>query len=285
MTTPEVDSGTICHHPNFRSQLLRDHRDVTVWLPPGYSSTSRYPVFYLQDGQNLFDPSLAYAGVAWDVHRSAAALIQAGEICPLILVGIANTPRRADEYGPKPRWWRSADRSCRYARFVVGELKPFVDGNYSTVTLRGGTAIGGSSLGALIAMHMCSWYPDTFGACAALSPSLWWDKQRFLRRIKAGRSWPRDTRLWLSMGDREGPMHSWEPNIRRTRDFAAALERGGLLAGHDYHYAEVVCGTHHESAWAAIFGDVLRFLFGTNVAPATTAGDRDPSDCDTNPSS
>ena len=78
-------------------------RDVDVWLPPGYGKDpdKRYPVLYMHDGQNLFDPALSYTGVDWDVDGAMTRLIEAGEIREAIVVGIWNTPQRFAEYMPK----------------------------------------------------------------------------------------------------------------------------------------------------------------------------------------
>src|SRR5215470_5489749 len=87
----------------FQSRVFRNRRMLRVWTPPGYddeqNSSRRYPVFYLNDGQNLFDPSTAFIGVDWQVDEAAARLIAEQKIAPLIIVGIDNAQKdRAREY-------------------------------------------------------------------------------------------------------------------------------------------------------------------------------------------
>src|ERR1700681_486870 len=97
-------TGNICRHPSFESRILRNHRDVLVYLPRHYRRTrDRYPVLYLQDGQNVFDAATSFTGVEWGVDETAERLIQEKLIEPLIIVAIANTGKdRIHEYAPSP---------------------------------------------------------------------------------------------------------------------------------------------------------------------------------------
>jgi predicted alpha/beta superfamily hydrolase len=124
---------SVRYHSEFSSKHLENSRALAVYLPPGYDADSerRYPVFYLQDGQNLFDPATAFFGVPWAADETAELLIRDKKIEPIILIGIANTDRRLDEYGPKVRDRRSG-RRFPYARFLTEEVKPFIDANYRT---------------------------------------------------------------------------------------------------------------------------------------------------------
>src|SRR5437660_482690 len=78
---------------------------------------------------------------------------------------------------------RGTSRSYRYGKFLVEEVKPFIDRTYRTLPGRKHTAVGGSSLGGLISLFLCKWYPEAFGLCAAVSPSLWWDRDLLLRSV------------------------------------------------------------------------------------------------------
>lgn len=163
-------------------------RNVDVWLPPGYDDdpARRYPVVYMHDGQNLFVPELSFSGVDWGVDEAVAGLAAAGEIEAPVVVGVWNTPKRIAEYMPQqpveeahyPRVmerfvdnYGHAPCSDAYLRFLVSELKPFVDATYRTRPGRADTLIVGSSMGALVSLYALCACPDVFGGAACLSTS------------------------------------------------------------------------------------------------------------------
>lgn len=252
------------YHPEFTSRFLPHARTISVWLPPGYGldARQRHPVLYLHDGQNLFDASTAFGGVPWSAGEVAEREVLAGRVEPLILVGVANTPNRLREYGPRRD--RTEDDLARdYDRFLVEELKPFIDAHYHTRPEAAHTGVGGSSMGGLISLHLCQWHPDVFGKIAAMSPSLWWDRESFLRDLKAVGGLA-CSRIWLDVGDREGENEAASAaTVRRVRKLAALLARHGLREGEEFRFVEVPGGEHNEAAWGARFEQVLRFLFGT----------------------
>lgn len=257
--------GGVRYHPDVAPKFLANPRPVVVALPPGYDlhPDRRYPVFYLHDGQNLFDDATAFGGTAWHCDETADRLARAGDIAPVILVGVGNTPDRLAEYGPvrTGRRPRGPDRARAYGRFLLEELKPMIDAEYRTRPGPADTAVGGSSMGGLISLHLCRWHPDVFGRCAAVSPSLWWDKEYYLRSV---RDWPpRGCKVWLDMGGREGmTYHSMRANVRRSRRLATAFRELGFEDGRDFRYEEFPEAGHNEAAWGARFDRVLRFLFG-----------------------
>src|SRR4029453_2123615 len=113
----------------FRSPVLGTTRRVSIYLPPGYdASTARYPVLYLQDGQNLFDPARAFVpGQDWGLDETAEALIGHGKIGRWIQVGTDHAGvERLDAYTPSrdPRR-RVGGRLAAYRRMLVDELKPW----------------------------------------------------------------------------------------------------------------------------------------------------------------
>lgn len=133
-------------------------RNVTVWLPPGYDPNGApYAVLYMHDGQNLFDPATGYGGKEWGVDEAAAELVAAGRMRRTIVVGIWSTPKRLREYVPAKAFDRLPPRymarvtglyggtplSDGYLRFIVRELKPFVDARYNVARGRAHTAIMG----------------------------------------------------------------------------------------------------------------------------------------------
>jgi len=251
--------ASIRYHIDFASEFLPHPHTVTVYLPPGYDlePERRYPVFYLHDGQNLFDAHTSYVGYPWGCDEIAERAIRLGEVEPLIIVGIANSPDRLKEYGPR----RSAvpDGAARdYGRFLAEEVVPFINGTYRTRFALDSTGVGGSSMGGLISLHLCKWYPNLFGRCAALSPSLWWDQEAFANAIQSGSRWTKNCRVWLDMGANEGGSEAGRQGmLRRARELSQQLS----YLGTDHRYYEDPQGSHNESSWGARFADVLRFLF------------------------
>lgn len=252
--------SSVDYHPEFRSRFLPHARTVSVWLPPGYGlePERRYPVFYMHDGQNLFDPHTAFAGNPWWADEVAEREVRAGRVPPLIIVGVANTPARLDEYGPR----RDSDTARNYGRFLVEEVKPFIDSTYRTVGGPEHTAVGGSSMGGLISLHLCKWHPTVFGKCAAMSPSLWWDREYFLRNVAVSPAWLSRCRVWLDVGEYEGGTAAGSAaTASRTARLARLFERHGLKGGEQFVYAEVPGAGHNEGSWGARFDRVLRYLF------------------------
>jgi predicted alpha/beta superfamily hydrolase len=260
------DDGRLRLHPRFPSRYLSTPRSLIVYLPPGYeeshdeSPAARYPVLYLQDGQNLFDAATAFLGNEWRADITADDLIRRGRIEPLILVGIYNTGvRRISEYTPtRDRHLRKGGKAGRYAQMLAREVKPFIDHHYRTRKTAADAGVGGSSLGAMVSLVAGLTYPRVFGKLALMSPSVWWDEQSILRLI-AARAPERRPRIWLDTGTAEGN-HPAETvaDARRMRDVFAAH---GWCEGRDLHYQEARGHGHNEQAWAERFGAVLEYLF------------------------
>src|SRR5271170_1776130 len=144
-----VSAGKIWLH-ELKSRIFGNTRWLRVWLPPDYDGwgVTRYPVLYLNDGQNLFDPVTAFAGVHWQAGETAARLIAERKIPPLIIVGIDNTKNRACEYIP----YRSRDprvlkpQGKRYPEFLEREVMPLIEALYPASRGAENTGLGGSSL-------------------------------------------------------------------------------------------------------------------------------------------
>jgi predicted alpha/beta superfamily hydrolase len=264
-TTPP--SGTLRVHRRLASRVLGNSRDIAVWLPPACDGRRRrHPVVYFQDGQNIFDPRTAFLGNAWNAGRSASQLIAAGAIDPPIMVGIYNTGAgRIDEYaptrgaypGPDGREIHSRGRARAYARFVAGEVKPFIDARYPTLPGREHTVVVGSSLGALASLYIALLHPRVFGSAGLLSPSTWWDDLAPVRFVAALRRKPA-VRLWLDIG-------TAEPGWEKTRLLRDALVARGWVEGGDLRYLEAAGAEHNEAAWAARIGPALGWLLGRPV--------------------
>lgn len=189
--TPNVSMGKVVRLTNFESKFV-PARNIDIWLPDNYSSKTKYSVLYMHDGQMLFDSSTTWNKQAWDVDDVLGKLIQNQKLKPCIVVGIWNTVNRHPEYFPqKPFESLTIEEQAQiltaarvnatvtllgdgpvsdnYLKFIVQELKPAIDANYSTYTDVSHTFIMGSSMGGLISMYAICEYPDVFGGAACLS--------------------------------------------------------------------------------------------------------------------
>jgi predicted alpha/beta superfamily hydrolase len=255
------DEGRLRLHSRFPTSYLSTPRDVLVYLPPGYDAAAdRYPVFYLQDGQNLFDPATAFGGQDWRADVTADELISSGAIPPLLLVGVYNTGvRRISEYTPtRDAQYHKGGKGDRYARMLARELKPFIDSKYRTKRGAADTGTGGSSLGGLVALEAGLLYPRVFGKVAVMSPSVWWDQRSILEMVRRFHGGKRP-RIWLDTGTEEGdkPQQVVE-DARLLRD---VLAERGWREGEDLLHREYAGAGHNERAWGARFGDVLNGLW------------------------
>ncbi|HEX5706153.1 MAG TPA: alpha/beta hydrolase-fold protein [Pyrinomonadaceae bacterium] len=253
-------TGDIRTHSKFRSKHLAAERDIIVYLPPGYESNKRrrYAVFYMHDGQNLFDGATSFIpGQEWRVDETAERLIRAGQIEPLIIVGIYNAGKdRVDEYTPvRDAKHKAGGRADAYGRMLVEELKPFIDARYRTRRGAADTGLGGSSLGGLVSLHLGLRHPHVFGKLAVVSPSVWWAERAILAEVAALKRKPR-LRVWVDTGTEESEEAA--PDARRLRD---ALRAEGWREGFDLKYVEAAGAKHNEAAWAERVEPILRFLF------------------------
>lgn len=269
-TSPPAVPGvaTFRTHPAFPSQLV-GARDIQVYLPPRYDGESRrYPVLYMQDGQNIFDPGAV--GKEWEMDETADALVRDGKIQPLIIVGIPNTKERRDEYTPTYVEWERPDgtvvkgggKADVYGRYLIEELKPFIDRTYRTQTDAAGTALGGSSLGGLVSLWLALEHPQVFGGALAVSPTVWWDNNVILTKI-AALPGPLPIRVWVDIGGLEGK--EAVSGVRRLRE---ALINKGWKLGVDFEYFEQADGQHDEISWGSRVERMLTFLDGRSKPSA-----------------
>jgi len=245
-------------HVDFTSQFLPDTRDIIVYLPSGYENDVErsYPVLYLHDGQNVFDPETAFIkGEDWRVDDTAETLIAAGEIEPVIIVGIYNTPRRMEDYTHVKDKKKGGGQADLYGRMIVEEVKPLIDSTYRTLTSSFNTGLGGSSLGGLVSIYLGLQYPEVFGKLAVISPSVWWGNKAILKVVEDIDLKPR-IKIWLDMGTSEGGRTLKDANALRD----ALVDKGWIL-GDDLRYAIVEGGVHSERSWAERVDKVLKFLF------------------------
>lgn len=188
---PKVSMGTIRHFENFKSDYV-EARNVDVWLPDNYDSARKYSVLYMHDGQMLFDSTINWNKQEWKADETTGQLLKHHKIRDCIIVGIWNTGknRHIDYFPQKPfqsltlhkqdsilkakrdgtiEIFSGKIQSDRYLRFIVNELKPFIDHSFSTYKDRKNTFIAGSSMGGLISIYAICEYPDVFGGAACLS--------------------------------------------------------------------------------------------------------------------
>jgi predicted alpha/beta superfamily hydrolase len=258
-----IAGGSLRIH-ELRSRVFRNTRLVRVWLPPDYDKGggTRYPVLYLNDGQNLFEPATAFVGVHWQVGETASRLIVEKKIRPLIIVGIDNAGKnRAREYLP----YKTRDpkvpvvKGTLYPRFLKREVMPLIEGHYAVLTGPKNTGLGGSSLGGLITLYTQLAAPGMFGQLLIESPSLFVANRKILAECRKFRAWP--LRVYLGMGTRE--VGNAEKDEKITND-ARELERILLQAqlGDQWLKVRIEEGaSHSEAAWAARFPEALEFLY------------------------
>ena len=186
---PHTLTGDIRAHKSFHSKILNNDREVIVYLPPGYdaSKNKRYSVFYMHDGQNLFDGATSFIpGQEWRVDETAERLIAAGKIEPLIVVGVYNTKDRIDEYTPAAdAKYKLGGKADLYGRMLVEELKPFIDSQYRTKHDARHTGLMGSSLGGLASLYLALKYPQVFGRAGVVSPSVWFAGRHIVHYVES----------------------------------------------------------------------------------------------------
>ncbi len=235
-----------------KSPELGNQRDVLVYLPASYhGGDRRYPVVYMHDGQNLFDPVTSFAG-DWDLgeHLAAAARRSA----EAIVVAVPNMgEKRIDEYSPFTDPEQGGGRGQLYLEFLTATLKPLVDGRYRTLTGRAHTGIAGSSMGGLISLYAFFHYQRWFGFAGVMSPSLWFGEAAIFPAVESAPFVP--GKIYLDIGTLEGS--DTVTGVRRLRDLLTAK---GYRRGHDLEYVEESGGHHHEAAWGRRFRRALPFL-------------------------
>lgn len=247
------------------SPFLPSVRDATVFLPPSYAkSRRRYPVVYMQDGNNLFDPATAFLGRPWRLEERLDELWRSGAAEEFIVVGLHNTIDRHEEYTPsRDPIEGQGGLATGYLRFVTETVKPLVDRRFRTLRGAAHTGIGGSSLGGLLALYAGFSRPDAFGRVAAFSPSFWWDLRFLFHYVAMRAHYPfyRALRIWMDMGTREGDDPAMcDEMIRELRREGELLAKAGF--GPDRLAVRAVeGGTHDEPSWGARSGEVFAFLF------------------------
>ncbi|HBA59866.1 MAG TPA: esterase [Elusimicrobia bacterium] len=238
-------------------QLRAPGRRFWVYLPPGYETSGlRYPVLYMHDGQNLFDPETSFCG-DWGVGKILDGLCRRKKTRGAIVVGIDNGgEKRWDEYSP----WTRADGTGRckgagYARFLVEDLKPLIDKRYRTLPGRETTGIAGSSLGGIISFYAAFKHPEVFSRAGVFSPSFWFARGAAERLVKNARL-PDGLRVYMDVGTEEGDMKEAYLEDARAMAELMAAKKGVTLK-----FVVDEGGLHNEKDWARRFPAAFLWLF------------------------
>ncbi|TNF26568.1 MAG: hypothetical protein EP329_21030 [Deltaproteobacteria bacterium] len=250
-------------------------RDITIYLPADYDSAParRYPVVYMHDGQNLFFDETSFAG-EWGVDETVDALVAAGTMEPVIVVGVDNTHERMADYTPTVDATYGGGNGAAYVAWLADVVKPAADAFLRTRCERDATGIMGSSLGGLISLYAALERPEVFGRIGVVSPSLWWDDEVMIAQFSAYDG-ALPARLWLDMGtaeggDADGDVTMAVAELRAARESARAK---GMVVGEDLGYYEVKNAPHNEGAWRQRLPYIFRYLYGTEPIGGATALD------------
>ena len=284
---PKLSSGRIIRHEAFSSKKVAN-RNVDVWLPDGYSRDIKYPVIYFQDGQMLFDSTQSWNKMDWQADETLGRLIRESKIKPCILVAIWNTGagRHADYMPQKPfesmskadqdSMYRSGRqsgasvyngqkvRSDFYLKFIVEELKPFIDREYSTLPDRANTFIGGSSMGGLISIYAICEYPAVFGGAICMSthwPGIFELKNNpipaaIMKYLRMKLPSPAGHKIYFDYGDKT--LDSWYAPFQKQVD--AMMKQKGYRAGKNWVTKVFPGEEHSEKAWGKRFDRPLQFM-------------------------
>jgi predicted alpha/beta superfamily hydrolase len=254
-------AGTIRIVEQLASPQLGNSRKLRIYLPPGYDAhpRQRYPVLYMHDGQNLFDPKDAAYGAAWEIAQTMDRLIAGGAIVPAIVVGIDNTADRLPEYTPCCDPQYGGGKLDAYMAFIVDTVKPWADANLRTLPGREHTAIMGSSLGGIASVYIAQRRPDVFSMAGGVSSSFWWNKGDMTARVPA----PSNVKFYIDAGsDGDGLA-----DTLKMRD--AMLARGYRL-NEDLMFYPAEGAIHNERSWAARVQRPLTWFFAPPPTTVTT---------------
>lgn len=246
---------------NFYSNVLNNDRMIDIYLPPSYEThkDSSYPVIYMHDGSNLFDPDLASSDTDWKIEKTVEKLVSQNKVEEVIVVGIHSDNNRDYEYtwvAMEENGEKKGGGGDKYAEFVATELKPFIDRNYRTLKDRENTAVIGSSFGGLISLYLGLHYPDVFSKIGAMSASLWWADGIIIEHLSTIRG---NLKIWFDIGTEEDMSRKLFINLKEL------LISKGYIEGKEFIYFEDKGAEHNEYNWAKRFHLPLLFFFGKSL--------------------
>ena len=242
---------------NFAIPQLNRTRKIWIYLPPDYeTSTKTYPVLYMQDGQNLFDNTTAFAG-EWQVDETLNTLFSAGDY-GAIVIGIDNGGgSRIDEYTPWNNPQYGGGEGDLYMQFMTETLKPYVDANYRTKPGKEFNALVGSSLGALISTYGGVKYSSTFSKIGSFSPAYWIVENQLNNYIETSTADLAAMRVYFVAGSNESATMAADIEAVKTRLQTKGLTPANTLIKLDSY------GQHNENYWKGEFSAAYKWLFQT----------------------
>jgi predicted alpha/beta superfamily hydrolase len=276
--------GQVIRHENFDSKFIKS-RHVDVWLPKNFRKNKNYAVVYMHDGQMLFDSTQTWNKQAWEVDKMATDLMKSKLTRDFIVVGIWHIPenRHADYFPQKPydlilpeqkdkinQELMSKGRiketfqpnSDNYLKFIVQELKPFIEKNYGVSAIKSDNFIMGSSMGGLISMYAVMEYPDIFGGAACLSThwiGTWQDEDNpipnaFAHYVDQKLPTLTQNKFYFDYGDQTldalYPKHQQKIDVLLEKNYNKRLWQSLYFPGQD----------HSENAWKKRLNAPLTFL-------------------------
>jgi predicted alpha/beta superfamily hydrolase len=248
-------------------------RHVEVLLPSNYfdSNEQRFPVLYMHDGQNLFDDSLSFSGNSWKVGEMMHRLSENGEIPKTIVVGIWNTADRLGEYMPQKPLHQSVDNitdcwftqayntqivSDNYLKYIVEEVKPFIDNTFRTQSAQEHTSIMGSSMGGLISMYALCEYPHVFKSAGCLSASWTIGGEPMIEYLRTHIPLPGNYRIYVDYGVEE-KIGNYKHYIKELNELAKLKN---YHMNENWLMARFPGAEHAEAAWRDRLDVPLKFL-------------------------
>ena len=261
--------SSILRIENFYSSYLENRRDLFVYLPPSYDQeqSRRYQVLYMHDGQNIFHP--AFNGHSWHVHTTIDRLVEGGFIEEIIVVGISNMGmERSNEFTHDLEGVRYQDDKVDirplgylYEKFLIEEVKPYMDQIFRTKPEAAHTALMGSSRGGQVTYHIGLRRPDVFSKLGIISPYLYYVDPMTLEEFPQYHTFQAKqpiSRIWIDLGSSEGLL-IMEKHVREAAEKLAAL---GYEADNELLYLYAPDAAHVEKDWAARLASPLIHFYG-----------------------
>lgn len=288
----QVNGGSVKTMPNFKSEYVTA-RNVHVWLPDGYAKAAakgeKFAVLYMHDGQMLFDAKTTWNKQEWGIDEVATKLQASNKVRPFIVVGVDNggPNHRHSDYFPQKPFENLTDKQLKtmqkkthsetnhlyskkvnsddYLKFLVTEVKPFIDRNYAVLTEKDSTFVMGSSMGGLISMYAISEYPSVFGGAACLSTH--WPgvmphegnpvPAKFFDYMGANLPSPNNHKIYFDYGDQTldayyPPHQKQADKVMKAKGFTDKNWQTLFFKGQD----------HSEVAWNSRLDKPILFLLG-----------------------
>ena len=283
----KTGNGKVVRYENFKSDFVTP-RNVDVWLPDNYSEDEKYAVLYMHDGQMLFDPSSTWNKQEWEVDETAGKLIWYKKTQKFIVVGISSIAkiRHSELFPQKPfeslskkrqdsilnlnrdkdtPWFGAKVNSDNYLKFIVKEVKPFIDATYATKTDRANTFIAGASMGGLISMYAICEYPEIFGGAACISthwPGVFDAKKNpipkaFMAYMKKKLPSPKTHKIYFDYGT-----ETLDASYKPFQQQADKIMKEKGYTSKNWMTKEFVGADHSEKSWKERFQIPLLFLLG-----------------------